>query len=79
VPRGLPDQVMQDRQEERGGLAAARHGTREQVAPLQRRRDGIGLDGRRPSEAQLLEALEQIGVEIEGAEWHPRIFARRCR
>ena len=72
------DQLVQDRQQERGGLAAAGHGAGEHVAPLQRRRDGVGLDGRRPGEAELLEALEQIGMELEGAEWHRRILARRC-
>ena len=40
----LVDQPVQDRQQERRGLAAAGHRAGEHVAPRERRRNGVGLD-----------------------------------
>ena len=70
VPRGLLDQLVEDRQQERGRLAAAGHGAGEDVAALERRRNGVGLDRGRPGETEVFEASEEVGVELELAERH---------
>ncbi len=64
------DQAMQDRQQERRGLAASSLRAREQVAALERRRDRHFLDGSRPDETELPDALEQVGVQPERCERH---------
>ena len=66
----LVDQLVQDRQQERRRLAAAGHRAGEHVAPVERRRDGVGLDGRRARETEVLEAFEQVGMKLEVAERH---------
>ena len=66
----LSHQPVQDWQQERGGLAASRHRTGEEVPALERRRDGLLLNGRRAREAQFLGATEQIGVQLESSERH---------
>ena len=66
----LPDQLVQDGQQERGGLAAAGHRAGEQVLALERRRDGVGLDRRGFDETEVFEAFEQVGMELEVAERH---------
>ena len=69
--RGAPrlrHQLMEDRQQERVRLAAARHGAGQQILPLERRRDGIGLDRRRARETKFLEATLQVGVQREAGE-----------
>ena len=40
----LVDQLMEDREQKRRRLAAAGHGAREHVAPLERGRYGVGLE-----------------------------------
>ena len=52
APR-LGDEPVEDRQQERGGLAAAGHGSREHVAPFHHGRDGLLLNGRRLGEAEV--------------------------
>ena len=64
-PPGLVDQVMQDRQEEGRGLAAAGHGTGEDVPARQCARNCLSLNGGRTGETELLESFEQGGVELE--------------
>ena len=61
---------MQDRQEERRGLAAAGHRAREQVLAGQRQRDGVGLNRRRARETEILQPLQQAGMKSEFGEWH---------
>ena len=70
VPAGLVDQPVQDRQQERRRLSAARHGAGEHVPSRKRRRDGIGLDRCRAGEAELLDALQKARVEVETTERH---------
>ena len=70
MPRGSLDQLVQDRQQKRRRLAAAGHRAGEQIAPFERRRNGVRLDGRRPGEPEILEAAEQIRVKLETGEWH---------
>jgi hypothetical protein len=70
-PRGaarLVDQPVQDREEEGGRLPAARLSRGEQVAPVEGRRNGIGLDRRRPGEPEIPEGAEQAGMELKSAE-----------
>ena len=66
----LLHQAVENRQQERGGLAAARHGAGQQVAAFERRRNGVGLNGRRPGEAEVFDAAKQIGVELELTKRH---------
>jgi hypothetical protein len=69
-PARLPDQLIQDRQHEGDRLAAAGHRTREHVPALEGRRNRICLDRRRTGESEVFQTAEQIGVELELAEWH---------
>jgi hypothetical protein len=64
----LVDQPVQDREEEGGRLPAARLSRGEQVAPVEGRRNGIGLDRRRPGEPEIPEGAEQAGMELKSAE-----------
>ena len=66
----LVDQLVQDRQEERGGLAAAGHRAGEQVLPGERRRNRVGLDRGRAGETEIFQALQQAGMKSEMGEWH---------
>ena len=66
----LAHEAVQDRQEERGGLAAAGHRAGEHVAARHRGRDGVALDGRGTGEAHLLDAAEEVGVETETGKSH---------
>ena len=58
----LLDQVMEDRQEEGGGLAASGHRAGEDVAGLERRRDRVGLDRRGTGEPHLAHPANEIGM-----------------
>ena len=55
----LAEEPLQDRQQERRGLAAAGHRAGEHVAARERRRDGVLLDGRRAGEAELADGAER--------------------
>jgi hypothetical protein len=57
--------VMQDRQQEGCGLAAARHGTGEDVPACQSAGNRLSLDRGRAGETELFEAFEQGRVELE--------------
>ena len=56
------DEGVEDREEERGGLSASSHRRREDVAPFERRRNGVGLNRRRSTETELLETSFERGV-----------------
>jgi hypothetical protein len=64
------DEPGEDRQQERRGLAAARHRAGQQVAALERRRNRVDLDGGRLHETEVFDALEEVGMELEVAERH---------
>ena len=64
------DQLVQDREQERRGLAAAGHGAGEDVAALEGGRDGVCLDRGGAGEAELLHPLEEAGVKLEATERH---------
>jgi hypothetical protein len=61
----LADQAVKDRQQEGGGLTAARHGAGEHVAPFHGGRDRVVLDGRGPRESHLFDAAQEIRMETE--------------
>ena len=62
----LVDQPVQDGQQERGRLAAARLRGGEHVAAAERVRNGLSLDRRGPDESKLLDGAEEAGVKSEG-------------
>ena len=66
----LVQQPVQNGQQERGGFAAAGHGAGNQVAPLERRRNRVRLDGRGTREAEVFDTGEETRVELECTEWH---------
>ena len=66
----LVDQPMQDRQQERRGLAAAGHGAGEQVLSGHRQRNRIGLNRSRTRETEIFQSLQQAGMQSELGKWH---------
>ena len=64
---GLVDQPVEDGQQERRRLAAPGHRAGEHVPPLERGRDGVGLDRCRTGEPELLDSLEEARVELEAS------------
>ena len=65
---GLADQPMENRKEKRRGLAAARHSARQDIPPGKGQRNGVGLDGGRPTEPERLDAREKIGMNVQRSE-----------
>jgi hypothetical protein len=63
-------EAVEDREEVGGGLAAARHRAREDVAPLEEGGDGHRLDRGRRGEAEVADGADQGGVEAEGGKGH---------
>jgi hypothetical protein len=59
---------VQHRQQERDGLAASGLRAREQIASAHRRRNGVGLDGRRTGETEVADPLYEIRVETKTIE-----------
>ena len=53
------DQSVNDGQQERGGLAASRLRARHHVAAVERRRNGLALNGGRTNEAELPDGLQE--------------------
>ncbi len=71
-PARLVREALQDGQDEGRGLAAARHGAREQVVAGEGGRHGLLLDGRRAREAELVDAAQQVVVEAEAGKRHEK-------
>src|SRR5512133_3485104 len=69
---------MQDRQQECRRLSAAGHGAREHIPPVDGGRDGVGLNRRRPSEAKLLDALDETRMQLERTEGHVSLDLREA-
>jgi len=69
-PAWPTEEPVEDRQKECGGLAAPRHRAREHVATGNGRGNRVRLNGSRPHEAELFDAFEKIGVQLEGTEGH---------
>jgi len=61
-------QAIQNRQSERRRFARSRGRGRQDVAVLQQWRDGKALDGRGRFEAQVLEPVHQIMMQVERIE-----------
>ena len=68
-------QLVQDRQQKRGGLAAAGHRTRQQIPALERRGNRFCLDGCRSGEAEVLETPQEFGVKLEMAKRQEFLWA----
>jgi hypothetical protein len=64
----LVDQPVQDRQAEGRGFAAPGHGAGEDVAAGHGGRYRVGLDRGGAGEAELFDALEKAGVELQRGE-----------
>src|SRR5437868_2170098 len=62
---GFPHQSMENGEEERRGLAASRHGTGEEILPLERGWNRLLLNRRCSGEAELFNASEQVGMQLE--------------
>ncbi len=73
----LPDEAVEDREDEGGRLAAPRHRAGEDVLAGEGGGDRVVLDRGGPREAQLLDAAEEVGVETEGREGHSEFTFRR--
>ena len=69
-PARAPVQPLEDRQEERGRLAAPGHGAREHVPARENRRDGVPLDRGRRVEPQGGDAPQEVRVKVKGVERH---------
>jgi hypothetical protein len=67
---GLVDQVVQNRQQKRRGLAAARLGAGKQIAACERRRNCVGLNRRRPLKTEVFDAAQEIRVKLQMRKWH---------
>ena len=63
-PTRFVDEMVQDRQNKRGGLAASRHRARENITSLECGRNCLSLNWSRSLEAQLFETFVQAGVEL---------------
>ena len=61
----LGHQPLQDRQQERNGLAAARHGASQQILTVERGRNRVGLNRCRSGEPEVLQSFEEIWVELQ--------------
>ena len=59
------DQLVEDRQHERGGLPASRHGAGENVPAFERGWYRFCLDGRRALEAELFQSFLETRVKLE--------------
>ena len=73
----LPEEAVQDGQDEGRRLAAPRHRAGEHVAPFEGGRDGVGLDRRGTVKAELLDAAQERRVELEGSERHRELSVRK--
>ncbi len=61
-PPRVGEDLMHDRQQKRRGLAAAGHGAGKHVAPLEPRRNGLGLNGCRTGESEITDAAVETRV-----------------
>ena len=69
-PARSADELIENRQQEGDGLAAACHRAGEHTAAGDRRWNRVGLDWRGPRKAEILQAAEKIVVKLELTEWH---------
>ena len=76
-PARFADQLIEDREQEGDRLAAAGHRAGENVLAFEPRRDRVGLNRRRPGEAEVLQAAEEVGVKLELAERRSVIGCRQ--
>ena len=72
------DQLVQDRQQERGGFAAAGHGAGEEIFAGERRRNRVGLNWSGTREPEVLQAANEVGVQVELAERQNVFLLKMC-
>jgi hypothetical protein len=58
-------QALQDRQEKCGRLPGAGRGARDEIAPGQQHRNGLGVNGSRARVAHVPHGFDQLGNQIE--------------
>src|SRR5437868_4284398 len=63
-PARLANEMVENRQQERGGLAASCHGAGKNVPPLESSRDCFSLNWCRSLEAQLSKTFVKTGIEL---------------
>ena len=63
-PTRLADEMVQNREDERGGLAAPRHRAGQDVTPFERGWNCFSLNWGWSLETQLFEAFVEAGVEL---------------
>ncbi len=68
-------QALEDRKQERGRFAAARHRAREDVLAGERGRNRALLNGGGLSETELLDAAQEVRVQTELLKRHRRIHS----
>jgi hypothetical protein len=61
---GLTNQLVKNRQQERGCLATTCHGTRKNISALESSRNCLSLNRRRTLETQFFESLMQAGMKL---------------
>ena len=64
LPTRLADEMVQNREDERSGLAASRHSAGEDVTSLECRGYCLSLNWSWSLEAQLFETFVEAGVEL---------------
>ena len=69
-PPRLVDQTVENRQQERRGLAASGLRRRDDVLALHRRGNRVRLNGRGPNETEFFDALDKRWMKPEVIEWH---------
>jgi hypothetical protein len=58
------EELVEDREEEGGGLAAPGGSAGQEVTPFEGVRNGFGLNGSRAGKAQITDALEEGRVQL---------------
>ena len=64
------DQAIDDRQQERRGLAASGLRAGDDVPSVERRWNRLGLDRRRPDEPEFFDRLDEGRIEFQVREAH---------
>ncbi len=74
----LGHQPVQNREQKRGGLAAARHGAGQDVSALRRRWNRLILDGGRAQKPEFLDAFQQVRMERKTGKRHALAYLLRA-
>jgi len=75
LPAGSgPEHVLENRDQERGGLAGPRLGLDGRIRALERVRQGLLLDGRQLGVASFRDGTEEAGMQIQFVKKHRYSF-----